>query len=242
MSALHIGTSGWSYPHWRGEFYPAEMAERAMLGHYARHLASVEINSSFYRLPAASTVAQWRAAVPPGFVFAVKASRYITHMKKLTQPEQTLPPFLDRMALLGDRLGPLLFQLPPRWRANLARLEAFLEALGPRHRCAFEFRDASWHRPDTYALLARHGAAFCIFDLAGQRSPLVVSGDFVYLRLHGPAGPYQGEYGELELARWEAAITKWRRQGRDVYCYFDNDEHAYAVRNAEHLRSLLEAG
>lgn len=239
---IHIGTSGWSYAHWKGPFYPEDIAEAAMLGYYAERLSSVEINSSFYHLPQESALAHWEAAVPPGFIFAAKASRYITHMKKLKDPDRSLPPFLDRIGLLGERLGPLLFQLPPRWHCNPERLGAFLETLGHSHRCAFEFRDPSWEDPAIYDLLARHGAALCIHDLDGRLSPMEVTADFAYVRLHGPDGPYRGSYARRALAGWAETFNDWLGRGLEVFCYFDNDEAGYAALNALQLRQLAVDG
>lgn len=239
---IHIGTSGWSYDHWRGLFYPEELPAREWLAYCARHFHSVEINSSFYRLPSAGTLAHWRDSVPGDFIFAVKASRFITHMKKLNDPRRTLKPFMDRVAVLGAKLGPILFQLPPHWRVNVERLAAFLKVLPKGHRYAMEFRDPSWFDPRVYELLADHNVAFCIFDLDGTLSPMEVSADFVYVRLHGPNGPYQGQYDDRALAGWADAFKRWRRGGREVYCYFDNDEAAYAAHDAIRLQERVKRG
>jgi uncharacterized protein YecE (DUF72 family) len=235
---IHIGTSGWHYGHWKGHFYPEGLADGLMLQEYARHFRSVEINNSFYRLPDEKTFAEWRETVPEGFVFAVKGSRYITHMKKLKDPEKPVAQLLARTELLGRKLGPILFQLPPRWRLNLDRLRSFLGALPRSHRYAFEFRDESWFAPQVREVLAEAGAAFCIFDLDGRLSPREVTTDFVYIRLHGPDGPYRGSYPDETLAGWAGAISAWSRQGKDVYCYFDNDEAGYAPRDALRLRVM----
>ena len=236
---IRIGTSGWSYGAWRGVFYPPDLAEDAWLAHYARRLRAVEINSTFYRLPAPATLERWRNAVPAGFLFSVKASRFITHMKKLKDPQASLALFLERIQLLGSTLGPVLFQLPPRWRVNLPRLAAFLEALPAGHRYAFEFRDPSWWTDAVHDLLARHGAALCIHDLDGVQSPEVVTGRLVYVRLHGPDGPYQGSYDQAALAHWAERAQAWADQGRDVHCYFDNDQQGYAVENALGMQAML---
>jgi len=236
---LRIGTSGWSYGHWVGPFYPHDLAAERRLAHYVRHLDSTEINNSFYHLPSEQTLRAWREAVPAGFLFAAKASRYITHMKRLRDPEAGASTFLERMSLLGDRLGPILFQLPPRWRFNGERLEQFLGALSKDFRYAFELRDQSWINARSLELLARFRAAFCIYELDGFVSPKEVTSDFVYLRLHGPDGPYRGEYDARALAGWAGAVSGWLRKGLDVYCYFDNDEAGHAVRNALALRDML---
>ncbi len=234
---IHIGTSGWVYPHWRGAFYPDALPEPEWLGYYARRLASVEVNRGFYRLPTRAQFAAWRDQTPEDFLFAVKASRYITHMKKLKDPGQTLPPLLEAVAGLGGKLGPLLFQLPPRWRLDVGRLRAFLAALPDRLRVAFEFRDPSWHTGAVLDLLAEHGAAYCVHDLAGFRSPRAVTADFVYVRLHGPGEAYCGRYGAEALAGWADWLG---RQTVEAACvYFDNDQAGYAVRDALALRAML---
>ncbi len=240
MSALHIGTSGWSYDHWQGPFYPEGLALGNRLAHYAGYFSTVEINTSFYHLPAADVVDLWRNTVPADFVFSAKASRYITHMKKLKDPHETLPPFLERIDRLGGRLGPILFQLPPHWHVDLPRLETFLESLDRRYRYAFEFRDPSWFDRNVLRLLERHAAAFCIYDLDGRLSPRHVTTDFVYVRLHGPGAPYEGSYDVRTLAGWAGAFSTWTRQGRAVYCYFDNDQRGYAALNALQLKGMLE--
>ncbi len=231
---IHIGTSGWVYPHWRGAFYPDALPEPEWLGYYARRLASVEVNRGFYRLPTRAQFAAWRDQTPEDFLFAVKASRYITHMKKLKDPGQTLPPLLEAVAGLGGKLGPLLFQLPPRWRMDAPRLRDFLAALPDRLRVAFEFRDPSWHTGAVLDLLAEHGAAYCVHDLAGFRSPRAVTADFVYVRLHGPGEAYCGRYGAEALAGWADWLG---RQTVEAACvYFDNDQAGYAVRDADRRR------
>jgi uncharacterized protein YecE (DUF72 family) len=239
---IRIGTSGWSYDHWVGPFYPEDLPRDRRLRYYAERFRSVEIDSSFYGLPRRSTLRAWRDEVPADFVFAAKASRYITHMKKLRDPRQGLDRFLKRMGALGDRLGPVVFQLPPRWRFDAGRLEAFLQALGRGFRCAFELRDPSWLNAEALALLERHRAAFCIYDLGGFLSPKEVTADFVYVRLHGPGGPYQGSYGDAALSGWARAISGWSRKGLSVYCYFDNDDRGYAASNAARLQEMLGRG
>ncbi len=241
-SLIHIGTSGWHYDHWQGPFYPKGLAGEEMLGFYAERFRAVEINNSFYQLPSAETLAAWRGSVPEGFVFAVKASRYITHMKKLKDPAEPVGNFLERIGALGERLGPVLFQLPPKWRCNTERLRRFLEQLPGRFRYTFEFRDASWFRKEVLDLLREANAAFCIYQLAGVLSPREVTADFVYVRLHGPGAAYQGCYDVGTLSGWAGAVTAWARQGREIYCFFDNDQRGYAARNAMKLQDLLTKG
>ncbi len=235
---IFIGTSGWSYDHWQGTFFPHGLPKQERLAYYVKHFQSVEINNSFYRLPGEATLRRWRDIAPSGFVFSAKASRYITHMKKLKETQQSVATFLRRIGLLEDRLGPILFQLPPHWRSNPHRLTAFLDSLSSDFRYAFEFRDRSWLTEQTYALLAAHGEALCIYELDGYLSPQVVTTDFVYVRLHGPKGPYQGSYDDSNLSGWANAFSGWLAQNRRVYCYFDNDEAGYAARNALSLQSL----
>jgi uncharacterized protein YecE (DUF72 family) len=240
MIDLRIGTSGWHYQHWREFFYPP--GEAPSLIRYAEHFDTVEINNSFYRLPSDETFQAWRERSPPGFLFAVKASRFITHMKKLTDPEGSFEKFFSAVAHLGPKLGPILFQLPPKWRCNLERLEGFLQTIAPKRlRCAFEFRNETWFGPEVEDLLRRHNAAFCIYDIAQRRSPLPATAEFVYIRLHGPeAAAYAGSYSDDVLSEWAGRIEGWRAEGRDVFCYFDNDQKAYAAGDALRLKAMIE--
>jgi uncharacterized protein YecE (DUF72 family) len=238
---LHIGTSGWHYRHWVGPFYPAGMEPAAFLGCYGRKFRSVEINNSFYRLPDRTTLAAWREATPEDFVFACKASRIITHLKKLKDPRETTRRFFDTVTELGEKLGPILFQLPPHWRADAERLGQFLAVLPQEFRIAFEFRDASWFASPIFRLLERHGAACCAYDLDGRQSPVRITADFAYIRLHGPDGPYRGSYDGRTLGGWARRLSGWRRSGLDAYCYFDNDEAGYAAGDALRLSRMLAA-
>jgi len=173
MSAeVYIGTSGWNYKHWRGPFYPEDLPDKEMLSFYAEHFDTVEINNTFYHLPSFKTLKTWRETVPRKFTFAVKASRFITHMKKLKAPKTSTKKFFTRVERLEDKLGPILFQLPPHWGCDADRLADFLDALPSRRRYGFEFRDQSWHTEEVYDLLKKHNAALCIYDLAGKESPL----------------------------------------------------------------------
>jgi uncharacterized protein YecE (DUF72 family) len=238
--AVYIGTSGWSYDHWLGTFYPKGTRQQDLLAVYAERFESVEINRTFYKLPAAGTMAAWRAKAPAGFLFAAKASRYLTHRKKLKDPKEPVARLLGCVEHLGEKLGPVLFQLPPRWRVNPDRLQRLLEALPDRHRYTFEFRDPSWHDERIFELLSERGAAFCIFDLAGKPSPIEVTAGFVYIRLHGPGAAYQGSYDGRTLSGWARRIRDWSEAGKDVYCYFDNDEKAYAPHDALRLKEMVE--
>jgi uncharacterized protein YecE (DUF72 family) len=235
-----IGTSGWSYRHWRGPFYPSGMGKGAdQLLFYAARFDTVEVNGTFYRLIEVDTLRRWREATPKGFVFACKGSRYITHMKRLKEPERAVGRFFERVEALEDKLGPIVFQLPGRFKPDRARLAHFLEVLPVDHRYSFEFRDPAWFEPEILEVLAARNVALCLYEFAGQQAPLEITADFVYIRLHGPGGPYQGSYSDAALRTWAKRIRAWTKAGRDVYCYFDNDDSGYAPRNALRLRSML---
>lgn len=236
---LHIGTSGWHYEAWKGPFYPEEMTAEDFLGYYVDHFQTVEINNTFYQLPEEETFAEWRTTAPDGFIFSVKASQYITHMKKLKDPEGPVSNFLGTIEALGDKLGPVLFQLPPHWNFDKQRLKSFLAVLPGDLRCAFEFRDESWFNEEAYSLLEKHDAAFCIYHLAGRLSPKRITSDLVYIRLHGPEGAYQGQYGDDALSQWSSDLRRWAEDGREVFCYFDNDEAGYAAQDAQRLEEMI---
>jgi uncharacterized protein YecE (DUF72 family) len=236
----YIGTSGWSYKHWRGPFYPSDMSKGSdQLRFYVERFDTVEVNGTFYRLIEVDTFRRWREATPEGFVFACKGSRYLTHMKRLKDAERGVGRFFERVEALEDKLGPIVFQLPGRFRADRARLERFLEALPSRHQYAFEFRDPAWFEPEILEALAAHDVALCLYEFAGQEAPLEVTAGFVYIRLHGPDGPYRGSYDEEALKTWAKRIGAWAKKGLDVYCYFDNDDRALAPKNALRLTELL---
>ncbi len=239
---VYIGTSGWSYDHWKGTFYPEGVKKRDFLSCYAERLSSVEVNNTFYSMPSEKTLASWKKTVSRDFVFAVKASRYLTHMKKLKSPEDALAAFLNGISSLSARTHVVLFQLPPRWKPDVDRLRDFLYLLPDTYRYAFEFRDERWFTDTVYSLLNKKNAAFCIYDIDRRQSPREVTADFIYIRLHGPEDKYQGLYNKEDLEEWVGAINTWTQNGHDVYCYFDNDQNGYAVRNAIELSSLIQAG
>jgi len=220
-ASIHIGTSGWSYPNWRELFYPRGLKMGDWLGFYARHFATVELNASFYRLPTPAMVERWSAATPRGFVFAVKAWRAITHERRLADCREQLATFLARVQPLGTKAGPILFQLPPRFPADPARLAKFLAGLPPNHRYAFEFRDPSWWRDDVYGLLAERGASFVCFDLAGLRSPRLATGPQAYVRLHGHERRYRGGYPGAVLAGWAGWLAAQQAAGRGALVYLE---------------------
>lgn len=240
MTEIRIGTSGYHYKHWVGRYYPAGTKPNAMLAHYVRDFDTVELNNTFYRLPTETAFDSWREAVPRGFTFAVKGSRFITHRIKLKDAMRGLSNFMPRAARLGETLGPFLWQLPPRWKVNAERLQEFLSLLPPEHRSTFELRDQSWMTDEVLEILRRHNAAFCIYELGGYRSPLEITADWTYVRLHGPtAAKYQGRYSEEALSEWARRIRVWSRTLKAIYVYFDNDDSAYAVDNALTLKRML---
>lgn len=236
---IRIGCSGWHYKHWIGKFYPDRLHSSKMLEYYCQHFNTVELNNSFYKLPETTTFKDWHESTPSNFVFAVKCNRFITHNKKLSDPQNALINFMPRAEILEDKLGPILFQLPPKWGINLDRLEHFIKALPDLHRYTFEFRDQSWHNEKTYALLRRHNAACCVYELGGVQSPILTTADWAYVRLHGPQGKYKGRYSMESIHAWKDRIVEWSRTLKAVYVYFDNDEAAYAAHNAMELKSCL---
>ena len=230
---IRVGTCGWSYPHWRGVLYPPGLPQNRWLDAYAAQFASVEINASFYRLPKGSTFATWAATVPEGFVFAVKASRYITHVRRLRDCQEPLARLFDSASELGDKLGPVLFQLPPDFREDLGLLAAFLDELPRGRRFAFEFRHPSWLAGDVSALLASRGCAICAAASGGPAEPWPDDQPFRYVRLHaGRGGP---DFEAKELDRLTDLLSRDIRAWRDVYAYFNNDVGGFAVKNAREL-------
>src|SRR5574341_2658892 len=244
MADIRVGTSGWNYPHWRGVFYPRGLPQRRWLSFYAEHFATAEINYTHYRQPSDKSWDSWRQSVPRGFRFAVKAHRFLTHRRRLSDPQDSLDRVLEGAERLGDRLGPVLYQLPPffkRTDENAARLERFLEILPRRHRHAFEFRHVSWFGAETIDLLRSHGAAFCSYDMPGIECPLVATASFAYVRFHGTGPHYSGRYTDEMLESWAARLRALAAGLDDVFIYFNNDAGGYAVDNAKTLARLLEA-
>lgn len=236
---LRIGTSGWVYPHWRGIYYPPSLSGERLLSFYAADFDTVEVNYSFYRLPPPEVFAAWREATPPGFLFAVKASRYLTHMKKLRDAADPLERLLRGAVVLGPKLGPILFQFPHTWPRDLDRLRSFLPLLPEGHRYAFEFRHETWLDPQVYTALSVRGCALCIADSPTFPQERRVTAGFTYVRLH--AGHHSPRYSDEELAEWADWTGERLWEGIDVYGYFNNDVGGFAVENARRLRELLAA-
>lgn len=236
---ISIGTSGWHYASWRGPFYPDDVKAKDQLAYYATRFATTEINNSFYRLPTETAVKAWRKTVPDGFVFAWKASRYITHFKRLKDCADSVELVFGRMDALGAAFGPVLFQLPPQFHADRERLAGFLKLLPKKRQHAFEFRHASWYDPAIFDVLRDFNVSLCISDHAAAPSPWETTADFVYLRGHGPSGRYHGNYPPKVLDDWTASIRRWRKGRRDVFVYFDNDQKSAAPLDAEKLIERL---
>ena len=238
LGELRVGTSGYQYDHWRGAFYPPDMPKSHWFEHYARQFDTVEINNSFYRLPEAHTFRAWADRAPTGFLYALKFSRFGSHIKRLRDPQETIGQFLQHARHLGKRLGPILVQLPPQLTFNPERLADFLAAAPPEVRWAFEFRSADWFSEETYRLLEIHGAALCIHDMLPHH-PRRITTNWTYLRFHGDH--YRGSYSPQYLSAQAQRIRDYRHQGLAVYAYFNNDEAGYAVQNALSLRRYVGA-
>ena len=239
VSQIHVGCSGWVYRHWRGLFYPEGLPQKRWFERYAEEFDTVEINASFYRLPLASTFEGWRNKAPPGFRYAVKVNRFITHMKKLLDCAEAADQFIALARPLGETLGPLLYQLPPSLKLDLARLENFLQRLPRDLHHVFEFRNPAWYVPELYALLDRYGASFCVHDMPGSKTERIAVGGTAYVRFHGGEGKYWGRYSDEGLLSWTDWIVEQSRQGRSVWCYFNNDIHGHAIEDARTLKSMV---
>lgn len=238
MGTVRVGTSGWMYAHWRGRFYPPKLRAAEQLPFYAAEFDTVELNNSFYRQPDRERFEAWARAVPDGFLFAVKGSRYVTHIKRMAVEQESIDRVVDSARGLGDRLGPILFQFQANFRADPARLEDFLPRLAPDVRFALEFRHDSWFSSAIVDLLRRHQVALCIADSPTLPQSLELSANFTYVRFHH--GPHGIGYSTRTLETWAERISAWRAMGLDVYAYFNNDADAWAIRNARTLRSLLD--
>jgi uncharacterized protein YecE (DUF72 family) len=240
-----IGCSGWNYKTWRATFYPKGLSPDHWLEFYASCFDTVEINSTFYRLPDRDAFSRWRAQTRKGFLFAVKGSRFLTHMKRLREPREPVGRLFSRVSALGRQLGPVLFQLPGNFTIDLQRLDAFLAALprlssGTRIRPVMEFRHPSWYVAETYHLLNRRGVALCLHDKAGSAIDQPIVGPIVYVRFHGTSGRYHGSYSRRTLTSWAHRLAEQTQDGRQVFAYFNNDPDATAVENAQTLRSALQ--
>lgn len=239
MAGFVIGTSGWIYKHWRGVFYPPALASAQHLAFYAQHFSTVEVNFSFYRLPEREVFEGWRIQTPPGFRFAVKGSRYLTHMKKLREPEEPLERLMHRASGLQEKLGPILFQFPRSWTKNLDRLGAFLRALRPYDGCrfTFEFRHESWLTPEVYRMLEAAEAALCLPVGPGVPLDVRTTAGWTYVRMHH--GARDVAYSDDELLGWARRLDGFLSNGVDAFVYFNNDHDGHALRDADRLRQML---
>ncbi len=243
MTETHIGTSGWFYDHWEKVFYPEKLSKSERLGFYSEYFSVVEINNTFYRLPTLKAVENWYSKTPKSFQFSVKVSRYITHLKRLKDCQSSIDKFLKRIGHLKEKLGPLLFQFPPSFHhdiEHLERVKAFIQQLPKEYSYTFEFRHSSWFVEETYALLREFKVALCITDLNGELSPVELTAPFAYVRLHGPKSAYRGSYSFQKLKQWKERILEWKKQNIAAYCFFDNDEKAFAVADALRLKRLID--
>ncbi|MFH1484473.1 MAG: DUF72 domain-containing protein [Chloroflexota bacterium] len=241
-SKYYVGTSGYHYDHWQQSFYPTRLRSHQWLDFYGHHFSTVELNNPFYRLPSESTYRNWRDITPADFLFAIKVSRLITHLKKLRNVEEQLKSFLQRARILSEKLGPLLYQLPPnmpRSPENEEALRAFLCRLPQDLQHVFEFRHQSWLEENTIQTLRQHNMGFCIMDMPSVQCPEVATTDFAYLRFHGSTSLYSSCYSEEELTGWARKIEELGKGVRATYIYFNNDAMAYAVVNAQRLKEIL---
>ena len=240
MADVFIGTSGWHYESWRGPFFPQGLPLKQQLRYYATQFQTTELNGVFYRTPTELAVKSWREQTDKNFVFAWKASKFITHWKRLGDSCVTSLALLEsRLKLLGKQAGPILFQLPPNFQANPKRLASFLKLLPKHRRYSFEFRDSSWYTTEIFALLSMSNVALCVSDHADAPAPWKRTADFLYIRAHGPTGRYKGHYSPKTLATWGKRIASWKKRGYDVYVYFDNDQKSAAPADAARLRALV---
>ena len=240
MAKTLIGTSGWHYGSWRGPFFPAGLMIKHQLQYYATQFATTELNGVFYRTPTEASVSAWHDTTPDDFVFAWKASKFITHWKRLSDASRNSLALMEsRLALLGRKAGPILFQLPPQFRADAQRLARFIRLLSRKRRYSFEFRHPSWYDKAVLDVLSDANIALCISDHHDAPAPWERTADFLYVRGHGPGGRYKGHYTADTLDEWARRMRRWKRLGCDVFVYFDNDQKSAAPRDAARLQALL---
>lgn len=237
---IRIGTSGWCYPHWKKRFYPQGLAQSKWLEYYSQTFSTVEVNNTFYHLPKKSSVANWYKQTPDSFKFTVKASRYITHIKRLKACGESVELFYQRMSPLKQKLATVLYQLPPNFGKDIPRLEEFIKLLPSKPLSVFEFRNTTWYCDDCYNLLNTCNCAFCIHDLGELATDKIVTCGNIYIRLHGTTGKYRGDYPESTLKKWAAWIEHQRENCVSIFVYFNNDINGYAVKNAETLIANLD--
>ncbi|MEA3464100.1 MAG: DUF72 domain-containing protein [Patescibacteria group bacterium] len=236
---IYIGTSGWSYNDWAdGVFYPPDISNRGWLEYYSRHFNTVEINASFYHQMSAKTFAKWRQITPKNFIFSVKISRFLTHIKKLNNSKEPWQRFINNAKMLKEKLGPILVQLPPRFKANKEKLEDFLKITPKKYKLAFEFRDKSWFDKEILQILKKYNATLVFADFKGVPVVDEITADFIYIRMHGPADLYSSKYTAGQLQKLADKINRWKKEVKEIYVYFNNDTEGYALENAKTLIKL----
>ncbi|STY29975.1 Protein of uncharacterised function DUF72 [Legionella wadsworthii] len=241
MAFAHIGTSGWVYEGWKEIFYPKSLAAKNELTYYASIFNTVELNSSFYRVPSIKSVEKWKEMTPGQFIFSCKASRFLTHVKMLKDAQESVNYLLQVLEKFDEKLGPILFQLPPYWPMNSKRLEIFINLLPDSFQYTFEFRNKTWLCDEIYNLLAKNNIALCFYDYRGYQCPEIITSDFIYIRLHGPnPQPYYGHYEERTLLNYAQKFAHWQKQVKRIFCYLDNDQKAVAPHDAQQLAHLIQ--
>ncbi|WP_298626859.1 DUF72 domain-containing protein [uncultured Legionella sp.] len=237
---VHIGTSGWSYDGWLGNFYPEKIKSTLILPFYTKTFDSVELNNSFYQIPKEKNIKNWVESTPSDFMFSCKANRYITHYKKLEDVKETVDKLINAFSHFEEKLGPILFQFPPYWPVDLPCLQKFITELPQKYLYTFEFRHKSWFCEELYELLHAHQMALCFYDHKAYQSPEIVTSQFIYMRMHGPnENAYQGAYEEETLSQYAQQFINWQKEGKAIYCYFDNDEKANAPKDALRLKEMI---
>lgn len=235
-----IGTSGWMYKHWKGPFYPEKFSNNKMLKYYSDHFSTVEVNSTFYKIPSEKTAQNWIDETPEHFTFTIKANRFITHRKYLKDGQETVKKFFKVIKILENKLGIILFQLPPNWHYNYERIKEFIEIIPKKYSYTFEIRHPSWYTQDLFDLFKKYNIALCIHDLTGDLLLEKITATFVYLRFHGPINPYYGKYTPDFLKQWAEKIYQWIKQNLKIFVYFNNDAHGWAVENALEIKKILD--
>jgi uncharacterized protein YecE (DUF72 family) len=239
-ASVHIGTCGWKHPHWKGPFYDKNLSINKWLDFYSTRFHTVELTTAFYKLPREWTLDEWRERTPEHFRFAIKAGPSVTNIQKLIDPRHAIDTFIERVRFLGKKAGPILFELPSEWDFDLQRLDDFLVALPSDFKYVFEFRDNSWWNEKVFDILKQYNVAFCLFDLAGVNSPKMTTADFIYVRLHGPEEAYNGQYDIKSLRDWASLFSEWRAEGKEIYCYFNNDMNGYAALDALRMKDVIK--
>ena len=237
--SIHLGTSGWTYPHWKGKFYPEGLAQKKWFDYYCSRFSTVELNASFYRIPSAAAVESWEKRSPPDFRFAVKISRLISHVKKLRNCEKETEWFFSTFAPLAHRIGAFLLQLPPSLKCNPELVGSFVRQTATRVPIAVEFRNSTWYNDEVYAALKEFGCIFCIHDMNECPTERIVLSKTAYVRFHGYQARYGGDYPSGALADWGRWIKRQAKDGTKVFGYFNNDVDGFAVKNCMTLRAMV---